>query len=411
VALQRWQQREDGWLREFRTVDTLALAGSPAWATYGVLRELLEDSVAVRICRGELWRVSTSNPGWQSSYTSLAELQPVGSDSVRAHALARLEALPGFLRTEIANLREGLRRGYTAPRAGVEGVMRQLDDLLALPPARSPFASPARRDSTPTFHQAFLQAVERELYPAIRAYREFLSGEYLPRARAAIGVSANPNGAACYAALVRRFTTLPLSADEIYADGERELAATEAEMRALGERAFGTSDLPALVRRLRTDTGFTLHTRAEVLARTEVAIARARASMPRWFGRLPRADVRVMKYPEFRQRAGVAASYSPPAEGGSRPGIFFTSTYQPERIPRATLESIAFHEAIPGHHLQVAIAQERTELHPLTRFFFFSGLSEGWALYAERLADEMGLYSDDLDRMGMLASRQHRATR
>jgi uncharacterized protein (DUF885 family) len=253
--------------------------------------------------------------------------------------------------------------------------------------------------------------VERELYPAIRAYREFLSGEYLPRARAAIGVSANPNGAACYAALVRRFTTLPLSADEIYADGERELAATEAEMRALGERAFGTSDLPALVRRLRTDTGFTFHTRAEVLARTEAAIARARASMPRRFGRLPRADVRVMEYPEFRQRAGVAASYSPPAEGGSRPGIFFTSTYQPERIPRATLESIAFYEAIPGHHLQVAIAQERTKLHPLTRFFFFSGLSEGWALYAERLADEMGLYSDDLDRMGMLASRQHRATR
>jgi uncharacterized protein (DUF885 family) len=118
-----------------------------------------------------------------------------------------------------------------------------------------------------------------------------------------------------------------------------------------------------------------------------------------------------MEYPEFRQRAGAAASYSPPAEGGSRPGIFFTSTYQPERIPRATLESIAFHEAIPGHHLQVAIAQERTELHPLTRFFFFSGFSEGWALYAERLADEMGLYSGDLDRMGMLAGRQHRATR
>jgi uncharacterized protein (DUF885 family) len=129
--------------------------------------------------------------------------------------------------------------------------------------------------------------VERELYPAIRAYREFLSGEYLPRARAAIGVSANPNGAACYAALVRRFTTLPLSADEIYADGERELAATEAEMRELGERTFGTGDLPALVRRLRTDTAFTFHTRAEVLARTEAAIARAKARMSRWFGRLP----------------------------------------------------------------------------------------------------------------------------
>jgi uncharacterized protein (DUF885 family) len=410
-AVERWRLSEDAWLRELRAVDTTALAGTPAWAAYGVLRELLEGSVAMRVCRGELWALSTSSPGWQSSYTSLAGIQPVGTDSLRAQAVSRARAMTRFLRTEIVNLREGLRQGFTAPRAGVEGVLRQLEDLLATPPERSPFASPARRDSTPAFRQALDEAIGRGLYPAMRAYREFLSREYLPLARAAPGVSANPTGSACYAASVRRFTTLTISADEIYRAGERELAATEAEMRALGERAFGTGDLPTLLRRLREDSAYTFHSRPDVLERTEEAIGRAKAALPRWFGHLPRADVRVVEYPEFRQRAGAAASYTPPADDGSHPGLFYTSTYQPERIPRATVEDVAYHEALPGHHLQVAIAQERSGVHPITRYFFFSGFGEGWALYAERLADEMGLYSGDLARMGMLAGRAHRAAR
>ena len=411
AAVAGWRLREDGWLREFRAIDPEPLAGRPEWVTYGVLRELLEDSVAVRVCRGELWRVSTANPGWQVSYSGLARIQPVGSERHRAEALARARALPRFVRTEIVNLREGLREGYRASGATVDAVVRQLDAILARPPDGSPFASPAERDSTPAFRGALMRVLAEEVYPAVRAYRDFLAREYRPRARQAIGVSANPDGAACYAASVRRFTTLSLTPSEVYRAGGEQLATIEPEMRALAECAFGTRDLPALLHRLREDTAFTFRTRAEILDRSAAAIVRARDAMPRWFGRLPEADLRIEEYPEFQQRAGAAASYRPAPDDGSRPGMFFISTYQPERTPRAPVESTAFHEAIPGHHLQTAIAGELRRAHPITRHFIFSGFSEGWALYAEQLADEMGLYSSDLDRLGMLDARAWRAAR
>ncbi|MGH7536047.1 MAG: DUF885 family protein, partial [Gemmatimonadales bacterium] len=116
-----------------------------------------------------------------------------------------------------------------------------------------------------------------------------------------------------------------------------------------------------------------------------------------------------MEYPEFRQRSGAVPSYSSAPDDGSRNAIFYITTWRPEQYPRANLEAIAFHEAIPGHHLQIAIARERRGVHPITRYFGFTGFSEGWALYAERLADELGLYSGAIDRMGFLAGEEWRA--
>jgi uncharacterized protein (DUF885 family) len=411
AALDRWRRREDAWLRALQAVDSTRLVGRPEWVTYGVLRELLESSVAVRVCRFELWNISTSVPGWQSNYTSLAGLQPVGTDSLRRQAVARIRALPRFLRTEQANLEAGLRLGYVAPKAVAQGVLRQLDGILASPPDSSPFASPAQRDSTSAFRRSYLQALADDLYPAIRAYRDFLDRSYLPHAREAIGVSANPNGRMCYQATVRQYTTLRITPEEVALAGEAELARVETEMRALASTRFGTSDLPALLRRLRQDTAFTFRSRGEIVVRSNQAIARAKAAMAGWFGRLPQADVTIVEYPEYRQREGAVASYVAPSEDGRRPGIFYITTWQPDSVSRATVEDVAFHEAIPGHHLQIAIAQERRDARPISRFFGFSGFNEGWALYAERLADEMGLYSGDADRMGMLSGHAWRAAR
>ena len=410
-ALETWRRREDAWLRQLQAVDSTRLVGRPEWVTYGVLRELLESAVAVRVCRFELWNISTSVPGWQSNYTSLAGLQPVGTDSLRRQAVARIRALPRFLRTEQANLEAGIRQGYVAPKAVAQGVLRQLDGILASPPDSSPFASPVQRDSTPGFRRSYLQAVADDLYPAIRAYRDFLARSYLPHAREVIGVSANPNGRACYQATVRQYTTLRITPDKVARAGREELTRIETEMRALAATRFGTTDLPALLRRLRQDTAFTFRSRGEIVARSNQAIARAKAAMPRWFGRLPQADVTIVEYPEFRQREGAVPSYMAPSEDGRRPGIFYITTWQPDSVSRATVEDVAFHEAIPGHHLQIAIAQERRDARPISRFFGFSGFNEGWALYAERLADEMGLYSGDVDRMGMLSGHAWRAAR
>jgi uncharacterized protein (DUF885 family) len=185
----------------------------------------------------------------------------------------------------------------------------------------------------------------------------------------------------------------------------------QAEMRTIAQRSFNTTDVPALLERFRTDPQYLFHSRQEIIDYTNAAIARGKAAMPRWFGRLPQADVVVEPYQEFEERSAPGGSYEPPSEDGTRPGKYRINTYKPEEQTRVGIESTAFHEAIPGHHLQLAIAQEREGAHMLTRFLGNSGFSEGWGLYAERLADEMGLFSSDLDRMGLLSNEALRAAR
>jgi uncharacterized protein (DUF885 family) len=410
-AVAAWRAREDAWLAEVKTIDPRDLEGRPEWATYGILREILEDSAAVRVCRPELWTVSSGPSGWQAGYAALSGLQPTGTDSLRSQAVRRVVGLARYIDVDIGNLREGVRRGYTVPRVIVEATIRQMDGILGAAADSSPFFSPARRDPAPGFAPELARAIERVLYPAVRRYRGYLAGEYRDGARTAIGVRSLPNGPACYRAAVRRFTTLDVSPDEVFEAGEREMAAIREEMQSLAERSFGTSDLPSLLRRFREDTTYTYRTREEIVEASAQAIERARLASPKWFGLLPAARVEIRQHPEFRQREGAVAQYSAAAEDGSRPGIFWISTYRPEVIPRAYGEATAFHEGIPGHHLQVAIAQERKDAHPITRYFFFSGFGEGWALYSEVLADEMGLYSGDLARMGLLASQAWRAAR
>jgi uncharacterized protein (DUF885 family) len=161
---------------------------------------------------------------------------------------------------------------------------------------------------------------------------------------------------------------------------------------------------------LRSGRRYLFKSRAELLAYSKAALERARAATPQWFGIIPKADVRLEPYPAFREK-NAPNEYNPPSEDGTRPGIFYVSAYQAEKRSRADIESTAFHETIPGHHLQIATALERKEIHPLGRYVANNGYVEGWALYAEGLADEMMLFSGDLDRLGMLSSQNFRAAR
>ena len=174
-------------------------------------------------------------------------------------------------------------------------------------------------------------------------------------------------------------------------------------MRTIAVRSFGTSDVGTLLDRLRSDTAYTFHTREEMLEQARSAVTRAAVAIPRWFGRLPHAPIVVQPYPSFRERQSVG-EWNPPAEDGSRPGIYFLSTYDPRHKSRADLEPLSFHETIPGHHLQGSIALERGDsIPPIARYFWSAGMGEGWAEYAEQLADEMGLYSSDTARLGAVA--------
>jgi uncharacterized protein (DUF885 family) len=199
-------------------------------------------------------------------------------------------------------------------------------------------------------------------------------------------------------------------ADEVHRIGLEQMSLLTAEMRAIADRSFRTSDVKALLQALRTDRQYLFGSREDLIGYSEAALARAKAAAPGWFGLLPKADVRIEPYPKYREK-NAPNEYNPPAEDGSRPGLFLISAYEAEKKSRAPNESTAFHETIPGHHLQIAIAMERTGQHPVGRYIFNSGYVEGWALYSERLAEEMKLYSSDLDRLGMLSSQAFRASR
>jgi uncharacterized protein (DUF885 family) len=403
-----WEAREDGWLVEARSMNPGSIQAAPLRATYAITREALESSIGSRVCRSELWNVSQMT-GWQVSFGYLVTIQPVGSEESRKEALARWSALPKYIDTEIANLREGMRLKYTAPKLNVRIVIDQITALLT-GSGDSPFLSPAERDKDAAFDKVYRELFQSRLLDAFRKYRDFLQNDYLPVAREDIAIAANPDGAACYAASVRAFSSLPVQARSVHDTGVREVEKLTGEMQEIAVRSFHTSDVPALMQRLRTDRQFMFKSRDDLIRYSQAALARAKAAVPEWFGLLPTADVRIEPYPKYREKNG-SSEYNPPAEDGSRPALFYINAYEAEKKSRAPAESTAFHETIPGHHLQMAIALERKNIHPIGRYIFNSGFVEGWALYSERLADEMKLYSSDLDRLGMLSEQAFRASR
>ena len=410
AAVREWERREDRWLAELQAIDARDLPGRPEEATYGTLRETLEASRRKRVCQAELWPLNQQG-GWQIYLPVLSQLQPLGTPVLRAQALARWRAAPRFIDTEIANLREGVRRGYTQPRANAAAVLEQLDDILKLPLEKSPFAGMADRDSAAGFRDSVAGLVATGIVPALRRYRDYLASDYIPHARTSTDIASLPDGVACYRALVRAFTTVDLEPRVLHELGLRQMTAIEGEIRPIAERSFGSSDLPGLMERLRTDPQYLFGSREELIRTAEQAVARAKTAMPQWFGRLPKADLIVDPCQPYEEKSGCPNSYVPGTPDGSRPGRWRINAGTEPPQPRAPLEGTAFHEVIPGHHLQIAIAQERPDADPVTRYFGFSGFWEGWALYAERLAIDMGLYSSDLYRIGELGAQALRAAR
>ncbi len=408
-AVALWQRFEDALLTRTRAVDRGALAGSPEGRTLGILLEALEGAVATRPCRSELWAVSAIG-GWPGQYASLAEIQPVGTPALNEAAKKRLRGVAARIDQEIANLREGMARGYVATRENVERTLGEVERLVATPPARWPYTRPGARAHDADLQQELAAIVEHDVLPAAARYRAFLAGEYLPRARPKPSLLALPDGERCYRGSVRRRVTLDLDARTIHETGLARMAEIHAEMRRIAERSFGTSDVTGLLRRLREDPAFRFKDEAEVLAVTRAAVDRAAAAAPRWFGRVPQAAVRVQEYPEFRRASNPAESYTQDFSTGKLAGIYFINVFDPQHKPRAAVESTAFHEAIPGHHFQIALAQERGGVR-ISKYLMNSGFVEGWALYAEHLAAEMGLFSTDVYRLGGLSSEAFRAAR
>jgi uncharacterized protein (DUF885 family) len=409
------EAREDAWLAELKTIDRASLGDTAAGLAYDIALERLAVGQGMRVCKAPLWAVGQ---GWligfvqpiQVLLANLAAQQPLGTPDLRAQALARFGRVDAHVDMHISNLREGLRQGYAQADVNVQQVLGQLATLTTSKPEDTPFWRMAVHDPDPPFHAALGELVARGVQPALGRYRDFLQNEYLPRARKLAGLSANPNGAECYAAALYDATSLPVTPRETFDLGMSELASVEDEMRALSAKSFGGADLRALLQRFATDPAYRYKDAAAITAAATSAIARAEAAMPRAFGVVPQARIRVLPIDAYQENT-AAAHYQMAALDGSNPATYRIRLYEADQQSTIRAEATAFHEALPGHHLQLAIAAEREDLPRLARFLFLSGFGEGWALYAERLADELGLYSSDAQRFGMLANASWRACR
>ncbi|HSM36566.1 MAG TPA: DUF885 domain-containing protein [Longimicrobiales bacterium] len=406
-ALAAWAATEDSLLQALRAIDPAALDGTDAAIPYAYALDRLEASVGRRVCRLELWNVSPTWTGWPEQFPTVLGQQPVRSAAERAALLARVRDIPRFLDTEVANLRAGVEAGYVAARADVDAVVAQVDALIELDEADSPFMEPAGRSDDVAFGDTLATAVRGEVLPAVSRYRDFLAEEYAPSARADVGVSANPNGSACYRAQVRHYVTLDTPAEQIHRTGLREMERIQGEMREIAQRLFGTDDVREALR-LAQGPDYTFRSERDILDYAGAAVARAEQAMPRAFGFVPDAEVVIRPYPAFQKRTG-GGFYSAGPEG--EPGVYQLGTYAPRELSKAGLEATAFHETWPGHHLQAQVVLARGGAHPVLKYFYNSGMGEGWALYTERLADELGLYSGDIDRLGMLSNEALRAAR
>jgi uncharacterized protein (DUF885 family) len=405
------EAKDDATLAELQRLDPRALeANKPAELSYDVALETVEREVNLRPCKNELWSISPSSNGWLQEFAAFVEVQPVGTDALRTQALARFGKMPAYIDGQIVNLKEGARQGYVAYDGTVRAVLGQLDKLLAAPAGSSPLMLLAERDGAPEFRTRLAAVVDGGIVPAVRRYRDFLEHEYLPHARKTPGLASQKDGDRCYRGSLRAITTLDLDPKQVHQTGWDELAKIEAEMKVISAKSFGGADPKVLLERFRSDPTYHYRSREEMIALAQATIERARVAMPRAFGLLPPDTVTVEPIPAFLEK-GSAHHYQAAALDGSRPATYRIRLYQPEQQSKVLGESTAFHETIPGHHLQVDIATHRPDVPPIARFVFNSGYVEGWGLYAEQLADELGLYSSDADRLGMLSNRAWRAVR
>ncbi len=333
-----------------------------------------------------------------------------------AHAEAIIEKFTKIgqqLDDAAERLREGVAAGRTPPRIACEAVIAQIDGYLAGPIAGDAFlqARPAPQwdeAAAAEWRDRLAAVVTDHVRPGYRRYRDAIANDVLPSSRPPerSGICWLPNGDAYYATAIAHNVTQPHTAAEIHQIGLDTIAALEDEYRELGSTVLGTSDVAEIYSRLRDDPDLHHTAGPDVVAASEQAMAKAKAEMSGWFGRLPKADCLVRE-----TQHGPTAFYMQPAPDGSRPGTFFINTAEPTRWGRFEVEAMAYHEGIPGHHLQLAISQELDGIPEFRKHAHITAYAEGWGLYTERLADEMGLYGTDLDRIGMLSNDSMRACR
>jgi uncharacterized protein (DUF885 family) len=331
--------------------------------------------------------------------------------------LARLRAFPGLAGSTTAVLQEGIREKILQPKGILERVLGQLDKQIRAEPEENPYFGPFKKipPSVPAAARAALAAEAREaiagsVKPALEGFRRFLKERYLPAALERPGIWQWPHGEETYGFLARKFTTTSLTPRMIHEIGLAEVKRIRAEMEAIREKVGFRGTLKEFFVFLRTDPRFYLKTPEELLLAYRALAKRIDPEMVKVLRRLPRAPYGVEPVPEISAPDTTTAYYMDPAADGSRPGTYYVNLYKPETRPRYEMTALTLHEAVPGHHLQIALAME-LDLPDFRRFGGYTAFVEGWALYAESLGGELGLYEDPYSKFGQLTYEMWRAVR
>ena len=413
-AIDRRNRELENPRRVLATIDRARLSPSDQ-VHHDLFARGVDEALEGRRFRAELMPVSQME-GVQQSVAQLLAMMPAVTTSDYEDILARLRGIPALVDQTITLMRAGLGEGRTPPRVTLRDVPQQvrnqiLDDPLVSPMlaafARVPegvrAGGPLREEAAAAFADGVI--------PAFRRLLSFLEADYIPRTRETIAASGLPDGAAYYAYKVRQSTTTGLTPREIHDIGLAEVQRIRGEMDAVMASTGFAGSFADFVHFLRTDPRFFFERPEDLLVAYRDICKRADPVLPRLFGTLPRLPYGVVPVPAYAEKSQTTAYYEPGSPAAGRPGQFFANTYDLNARPRWEMEALSLHEAVPGHHLQIALAQEMPDMPEFRKHSFYTAYVEGWGLYAESLGGEMGFYKDPYARFGQLTYEMWRAIR
>jgi len=391
---------------------------------YDVFRR--DKEMAIRGLQPEMLALTAVRPidhffGFHTGFADLSSGRGAAPFRTVADYENSLRRTTGFVQQidlAIARFREGMASGVTQPKLVVNNVIGQLDTMLEQGVEGSTFYLPVQNfpDTVPEgererLRTAYRQSITGEIRPAFTRLRDFLKNEYLPVARESVGLGQMAGGARLYAHLIEESTTLPLTAEAVHQLGLSEVARIRGEMDAVRRQVGFAGDLGAFFEHIRTDPRFKPAS-ADALRQGYEAIGRTvEAAVPRLFRTVPRTPLEIRPVPTFLERNQAGAYYQQGTPDGSRPGVFYFNTYDLPSRTTPGMETLYLHEAVPGHHFQISVAQENEQLPNFMRFGGNTAFVEGWALYAESLGPELGMFSDPYQRYGHLDDEMLRAMR